>query len=170
MEFSLKVGIVGYGPASNVAAVALHKQGHRVTIFEKNPSPYEVDFETLKNRSYPLLFNTKASLVLERVGILPYFQNMKHCNHFLKIEFPNGEISIDSKPEGYQESWNGIMKSMLDSLRELCPDAEIHFNIRVANVDIQSGTLTTEKQDQHTFDLVLGCDGVGSVVLSCGET
>ena len=32
----MRVGIVGYGPASNVVAVSLYKQGHHVTIFEKN--------------------------------------------------------------------------------------------------------------------------------------
>ena len=68
---------------------------------------------------------------------------MKHCNHFLKIEFTDGEIEFDTEPKGYQGSWNGIMKSMLDSLTHLCPDAEIHFNTPVLEVDINEGTITT---------------------------
>ena len=54
-------GIVGYGPAASVAAVMLSTQGHQVIIYERNQSPYDVDFATMKNRSYPLLFNSKAA-------------------------------------------------------------------------------------------------------------
>ena len=32
----MKVGIVGYGPAANVLAISLYKQGHQVAIFERN--------------------------------------------------------------------------------------------------------------------------------------
>ena len=117
----MRVGIVGYGPAANVAAVMLYSQGHHITIYERNPSPYQMDFQTMKNRTFPLIFNAKASKVLDRVGVLPYFQNMKHCNHFLSIKLPGGDIMIEGEPLGYQGSWNGIMKAMYDSLKDLCP-------------------------------------------------
>ena len=32
----LNIGIVGYGPSGIVAAIGLSKQGHQVTIFEKD--------------------------------------------------------------------------------------------------------------------------------------
>lgn len=32
----LDIGIVGYGPSGIIAAIALSKQGHHVTIFEKD--------------------------------------------------------------------------------------------------------------------------------------
>ena len=91
---------------------------------------------------------------------------MKHCNHFLKLQLPAGELSFENEPKGYQGSWNGIMKSMLDSFTHLCSEAELHFNTPVLECDIQEGVIRTEEK-ARTFDLIVGCDGVGSVVLSC---
>ena len=73
---------------------------------------------------------------------------------------------IEGTPHGYQGSWNGIMKAMCDSLTELCPQTEICFNSPVLEVDIHSATIMTE-QGSRSFDLILGCDGVGSVVRNC---
>ena len=122
----------------------------------------------MKDRSYPLLFNAKALNILERGGILPYFSNMKHCNEFLRMQFPEGEVPIKGEPHGYQGSWNGIMKSMLDSFQALCPGVEINFNTAVIEVEIKTGTIRTENGSKN-FDLIVGCDGVGSIVRTCGE-
>ena len=60
------------------------------------------------------------------------------------------------------------MKAMLDSFQDLCPDAELIFKTPVVGVDIQEGMIRTEKESRR-FDLIVGCDGVGSIVRSCGE-
>ena len=65
------------------------------------------------------------------------------------------------EPKGFHGSWNGIMKSMLDSFAELCPEAEIKFNTEVLAVNIGAGTLKTEED----YDFILECDEVGSIVL-----
>lgn len=164
----MKAAIVGYGPAGNVAAVGLYKQGWKVTVYEKQPNPYEMDFNTLKDRSYPLVFNSKGAKVLVRAGILPYFEKMKHCNRFNRVVYSQGQTEQKGEPKGFHGSWNGIMKTMLDSFHDLCPDAEIKFNTEVLDIQIQEGILKTASEETQ-FDLILGCDGVGSKVRSCGE-
>ena len=72
------------------------------------------------------------------------------------------------EPKGFHGSWNGIMKSMLDSFAELCPEAEIKFNTEVLDVNIEAGTLKTEEGEKE-YDLILGCDGVGSIVRRSAE-
>ena len=32
----LNIGIVGYGPSGIIAAIALNKQGHNITVFERD--------------------------------------------------------------------------------------------------------------------------------------
>ena len=78
-------------------------------------------FPNHEESDLPSHLQRQASKVLDRVGVLPYFQNMKHCNHFLSIKLPGGDIMIEGEPLGYQGSWNGIMKAMYDSLKDLCP-------------------------------------------------
>ena len=60
------------------------------------------------------------------------------------------------------------MKSMLDSFQALCPGVEINFNTAVIEVEIKTGTIRTENGSKN-FDLIVGCDGVGSIVRTCGE-
>ena len=60
----MKAAIVGYGPAGNTVAVALYKQGWEITVYEKQRNPYEMDFKTLKDKSYPLVFSCRGAQVL----------------------------------------------------------------------------------------------------------
>jgi 2-polyprenyl-6-methoxyphenol hydroxylase-like FAD-dependent oxidoreductase len=53
----LNIGVVGYGPAGIIAAIGLSKQGHQVTIFEKDF--YDWKTRELKNSDkdymYPMV-------------------------------------------------------------------------------------------------------------------
>ncbi len=53
------------------------------------------------------------------------------------------------------------MRAFLDAVVELCPDAKLNFETRVGYVN--DGTFRTA-EGQAKYDLVLGCDGVKSLV------
>ncbi len=65
--------MVGFGPAGAVVALCLTKQGHEVTVFERDADPFSLDFQAIKDRSYPLIVGTKGSAVMQECGILSYF-------------------------------------------------------------------------------------------------
>ena len=51
-------------------------------------------------------------------------------------------------------------------MEKLAPEVTVHFNTSVTKVDCQKTQLTTEgdSTSTHNFDLVIGADGVGSLV------
>ena len=69
---------------------------------------------------------------------------MEHCNRFNRVVYSAGESPQGGQPKGFHGSWNGIMKTMLDSFNDLCPEAEIRFKTEVISIDILKGTVKTQ--------------------------
>lgn len=63
--FIMKVCVVGFGPAGCVVAMALSKRGHHVTVYERDPNPFDINLETLKERSYSMNSIVRGPLILE---------------------------------------------------------------------------------------------------------
>ena len=78
----LKIGIVGYGPAGIISAICLSKQGHDVTIFEKEFYDWKDRTLTESDKSYmyPMGIGQKGMKAINHIGALPIFA--KYLNQF----------------------------------------------------------------------------------------
>ena len=55
------------------------------------------------------------------------------------------------------------MRSLLDCFSHLCPDGKVKFEARVGFVDVNEGIVKTQ-DETSIYDLIVGCDGISSVV------
>ena len=97
----MKIGIVGYGPAGIISAIALTNSGHDVTIFERDN--YTLDNvgkseELDKTKTYPIDVGAKGLRAIEYVGAMKMFE--KYCNPFEGVSMDNKTIFLkgEEKP------------------------------------------------------------------------
>lgn len=82
------------------------------------------------------------------------------------MEDENGYALNVEKTPGLAGSRNEIMWAFGESLETLAPDIQLYFNTNVLSIDCSKTEIVTEGENAGTynFDLIVGADGVGSVV------
>lgn len=133
---TLKVGVVGFGPAGCVVAMSLYRQGHDVRVYERDEDPFTLCFEDMKDKSYPVSILPLGSDVMRECGMLEHFQQTKYCNRYLGQSVNGSKILTHKGLCGYQGSRTGLMKTMLECVKETCPDLVIHFNCPITHVNL----------------------------------
>ena len=116
----MKVCVVGFGPAGCVVAIALAKQGHKVEIFERDASPNDMDLETLKERSYPMISIIRGPDILEQVNLRDHFERSKFVVSLKGMKF-KGEETQTTSQEGFGGSRQSFMRAYLEGLQIECP-------------------------------------------------
>ncbi|KAJ7472753.1 FAD/NAD(P)-binding domain-containing protein [Mycena latifolia] len=161
----LKVLVVGAGIGGLAAAIALRRNGHLVEIFEASEIKTEV--------GAGIGVQVNALRVLERWGLRK--ENLKGVNY-------DGITTFDSKTgEGIARRWlvPGMDKyqSLLchrsdvhDELLRLAVGegegvpAQLHLGSKVLECDPEKGTITLKNEETIHADLVIGADGLHSVI------
>jgi len=162
----LHISVVGAGIAGLTAAVALRRNGHRVQIFEKSQSKTEIGAAL----GVPL----NGLRVLDHLGISRV--NLKGVPWSGGIVF-----DAESGEERVTRGWSmpganemiGLLCHRSDLYEELKrvatgdgegPPATLHSGAKVTACDPEKGTISLINGEVVHADLVLGADGVHSVI------
>ncbi len=104
--------------------------------------------------------------VLESVGLDVFFRECKYLNP-LRGVIAKGTLQQDvDHMKGYHGSRTGIMMTLIEGLRTLAPEIEIHFKTEVTGIDVKTGEVKVGDRTVQ-FDLIVGADGAGSIVQRC---
>ncbi len=162
--------IVGAGLVGSLWAVYLSKAGYKVKLFERRPDIRKAEISA--GKSINLALSTRGWKALDTVGV---------GDEIRKIAIPmTGRIMHDMEgnltyqPYGkegqaiYSVSRGGVNAKMMDIAEEY-GNAEIHYNEKCIDVDLEKGIVYTENtktgvKSQHQADVVFAADGAFSAV------
>lgn len=162
----VKVAIVGGGIGGLSAAVLLLQQGHDVTVFEQA--------REIKEVGAGLVMAPNAVRLLRRMGALDRFLatavRLEHGWEFRRWD--NGTVlSVENLNTRCRELYGehtyvSHRADLLTAIGELLPAERLRLGSRVADVaqDADGVTLSLEDGTVHTAEILIGADGVHSVV------
>lgn len=168
------VAVVGAGLVGSLVALALAKRGYNVTVFEHRGDPRLSQNKML--RSINLAVSNRGINALRAV-------DAKLCEHILEKVIPmtgrmihhlpkDGEADILLESQQYSldnEAINSIDRGYLNDLLidelDKHPFIKLQFGKKLESMNL-SGTPTLQfaNLETHSFDLVIGADGVFSKV------
>ncbi|GAB6194703.1 FAD-dependent oxidoreductase [Lysobacter xanthus] len=159
MAKSLRVAVVGYGTGGQAAAVLLSRDGHRVEVFERAPSPGPV--------GAGFLLQPIGQAVLWSLGLLE--PALRHGRRIASLygETPAGRPVMDMRYADLDGRLFGLGLQR-GALFELLDDAWterrcLHAGTRIVDVDVESGAVVDQLGRRHGgFDLVVVADGAAS--------
>ncbi|KAJ7123514.1 hypothetical protein C8R44DRAFT_831231 [Mycena epipterygia] len=137
---ALAIVIVGAGLGGLAAAVSFRRQGHRVEIFESSLMNQEI--------GAAITIQANASRVLEYFG---YNKDNLKGVEFLGLFCHRTDLHDELKRLAIGEQGSG-------------PPALLHLGQEVASCDPVKGILTLKNGETHEADLVIGADGIHSVI------
>ncbi|KAJ7827240.1 hypothetical protein B0H14DRAFT_3720972 [Mycena olivaceomarginata] len=160
----LNVSIVGSGIASLAAAIALRRNGHHVQIFESAEIKTEI--------GAAIVVPVNALLVLDHFGYKR--ENLRSVDFvgaktFNALGGERNPTTVWKEMEGKV----GVTRARTDLHRELerlavgpgeGPPAVVRLGSKVVNCNPEEGSLTLSDGSMVQSDLVLGADGISSII------
>ncbi|WP_413287952.1 FAD-dependent oxidoreductase [Bdellovibrio sp. HCB337] len=159
-----KVTIIGAGLVGSLWAVLLRKRNIDVTVFEKRSDPRLSKNEA--GRSINLVITSRGVHALEQAGLLQKALELAVPVYGRMIHAKTGELAY--QPYGQENERNlSISRSALNQF--LIEEAEnagakIHFQHELSQIDLKKKTVSFSSGEQHSYDLLFGTDGAGSLV------
>ncbi|KAF8179555.1 FAD/NAD(P)-binding domain-containing protein [Mycena galopus ATCC 62051] len=161
----LNVSVVGAGIAGLTAAIALRRNGHHVQIFEKSQIKTEIGAAL----GVPL----NALRVLDHLGISR--ENLKGVpwSGGITYDAESGENTARGWSTAGPDQMIGLFCHRSDLYEELKrvatghgegPPAKLHLGTMVMACDSEAGTISLISGEVLHVDLVLGADGVHSII------
>jgi len=178
MPTPLKIAIIGAGPAGLTCGLALARRGIDITIVERGDNHLEAATYN-PNRSYTIDITGHGKKAADHVGATKRFDQDLIRFRGLKYALPAWTNRAPNKTmtEAYpRQGWTGSRGDICRVLQaELCqvnsPYTRLLFSTEAHLIDPQKGMLLLESSDnkishEETFDMIIGCDGGGSVTRS----
>lgn len=163
----LSVGICGGGIGGLAAAIALQKFGHRVKVFEKTA--------TINRVGADINLTPNAVFALDELGVGAYLRDKAARPAFrISRDGESGEETSRMPMSSAAEEKYGAPQltihraDLLDALRhQLAPDTLV-LGKEACGLSLQDGLCRLQFADRTSggFDLVVGADGIHSVVRS----
>ncbi|MDH9160319.1 MULTISPECIES: FAD-dependent monooxygenase [Staphylococcus] len=150
----MKIAIVGAGIGGLTAAALLNEQGHEVKIFEKNSQVSEVGAGI-----------GIGGNVIEKLGKHDLAKGIKNVGQVIDtMEVLDDKNNMLSKMKLKKNTVNLTMtrQSLIDIIKSYVPNQIIFTNHHVTDIDngALKVTLHFETQEQESFDLCIGADGI----------
>lgn len=161
----LRIAIVGGGVGGLAAAVGLVAQGHEVEVFEQSPQFGRVGAD--------VNLTPNAVHALDRLGASEALRaNAARPTHRISRTWDSGEETSRLPMSAAAEERYGAPQltvhraDLLAALQDLLPEGTIRFNARISGVSQNADAATLQFADgtRADFDLVIGADGIHSVI------
>jgi kynurenine 3-monooxygenase len=177
---SLSVCIVGAGPCGLLAAHRLAQMGANVQLLEGRPKSNATSADN--GRAYALGIGRRGRTSIKSVDaeLWNAVKAQGFASERFDLHLPFGfKLRLRNVGDGEQPEQGRVVEpSILLYQNDLCnvmvdelerrymdnPNVQIDFDERVQTVELSKQQLTTSSGRTIHFDLVLGCDGVNSVV------
>ncbi|KAL7570043.1 hypothetical protein ACA910_017082 [Epithemia clementina (nom. ined.)] len=169
----LTVAIVGGGPSGLLLAHKLLAGGAKVSVFESRSRPREVSKEP---RAYALGVGMRGRTAIQSVDMTLWnaVKNVGFASERfelrvgpLRLRLRDGSDAKSAEQEPslllYQTDLCRVMAEELEK-RWSSPNFKLKYDTRVTQLDLTSRMLTTSDNFKQAFDVVVGCDGVNSIV------
>ncbi|WP_061782085.1 FAD binding domain-containing protein [Microbacterium hominis] len=154
MRTALRVGVIGGSLGGLFTAALLHQAGHDVTVLERSRAG-------LARRGAGLVGQQDLFDVLARLGLTSVLRSGVEARERITLGRRGDVLHRDPTPQT-QLSWDYIY----DGLRALIPAGRYRLGSAVTEVRSDGRHATVRIEDGTTipFDLVVGADGLNSVV------
>lgn len=157
-----QIAVVGAGPAGLVAAIAAHKLGFNVKVFEQ-----AADFAKVGGG---IMIHSNGQRVLSALGVLESFRPQMVAVtrgiiagerdkilteiDFTEIDVPHNRVAVVWR---YQ-----LQEHLLKAAQNA--GIKVHFNHHLSDLDLSNGqaVLKFENGAEETADIIVGADGVNS--------
>ena len=165
------ITIVGAGLVGSLLSIMLSREGFKVTVFEKRPSPLETTLEA--GRSINLALSDRGIKALREAGVAEKVLAKTIPMKGRVLHEPDGKVLFQPYGKEGQQIYS-VSRSELTYL--LIEEAtkeygvEFHFNTACKNIDFQNQLIdfqnTNGQTFQYNYPIVFGADGAFSVVRS----
>ncbi|MDC2959951.1 NAD(P)/FAD-dependent oxidoreductase [Streptomyces gilvifuscus] len=156
-----RIAVVGSGPAGLTFARVLHRHGHPVTVFERDPSP-----DARPPGGTLDLHEGLGQLAMDKAGLPAEFQALSRPEgQAMRILDTDGTVLRDWRPRPDERANPEIDRGQLRDL--LLGPLEVQWGRGVAQVTPGTGDgalVHFTDGRQEAFDLVVGADGAWSRV------
>ncbi len=163
--------ICGAGLAGTLAALYLARQGHCVTLYERNPDLRAAAVP--RGRSINLALSTRGLHALDAIGLAATIRPLTIPMRGRMIHSPQGELTFQPYGRTAEETIFSISRQQLNcALLDAAarwPNLEIHFSARCVGLNLSAMTLDIEDAPARTTrqvsaQTVVGADGAFSAV------
>ncbi|MEC8968672.1 MAG: NAD(P)/FAD-dependent oxidoreductase [Bacteroidota bacterium] len=165
-----KVIIVGAGLVGSLWAIYMSKAGYKVTIYERRSDIRKAEISA--GKSINLALSYRGWKALRGAGVddevkkiaLPMYNRIMHDSEGNLTTQPYGK-----KDQAIYSVSRGLLNSIMMTMAEEKGNAEIHYNYKCYDADLENGivyfedALTGEKK-QDQADLVFAADGAFSAI------
>ncbi|KAJ5609845.1 hypothetical protein N7528_009111 [Penicillium herquei] len=167
MDSPLQVAIIGAGLGGLSAAVALRRQGHHVTVYERYDFAGEVG-ASLSAASNGSRFLEKWGVDVSAAKPVILKQLIMHdwSSGDVQKTYPLGDYKSKFSTPYYNFHRIDIHKQLLKSATEDAgegPPVELKVNHKAIEVNAEEGVIIFENGSQTTADLIVAADGIRSL-------
>lgn len=154
----MKIGIVGAGIGGLTLAALLREQQHDVHIFEQQAAIKEVGAGI-----------GIGGNVIDKLGDRDLAKGIKNVGHLLettRMLDAHGHVLCEVPFDKKTTNVTVLRQTLVDTIASYVTDEMLHFNHEVTSVEASESMarIHFRQQASQTFDLVVGADGIHSVV------
>lgn len=170
-QHRLRVLVVGCGLAGLSTAITLSASGHDITVLDAASSPTLREVRTgagiqVSPNMSKLLIRWGLEHALDAVGVQPQAAVLRRYSDGSVVGYScwDAETMVERYGAGYYHLHRADLHHALFDRAVASPNVSMKLGTRVASIDPESASLTLATGEILTADLIVGADGVHSLV------